>query len=534
MFTVKYDPACECNGKMEDTIVEYGKNTRLRSNIFSREGYTFVGWDANRISDDSHCYVNSKTGERRYFKEGKNGKEYVRHYYSDQCFVSKLSRVENDIIIMRAVWKQDMIQKNVRRAEENKDAVRNKILNSNVVLIGEAKCIEEFYMRYCSMLDVRKMIITESLVGGVNSCLNMQIYKDGMVCKSEFYILCAKVKTRGDSVYKRVKTIMDRNNLHITENYIRSDMADAILDQKRIFMWYGYCQVQVLGMQIFSKVLENAACFYFRYDLDTLCNSYKYMDGIELLKLCDYLIYVPIMFDDGKIDYNFDEYLPLECIKLRIPRMPFMGLYPYRTSSFEAFYKYSVDKKLHWPFAYEESIIDRYILDGKDNEYIYSELMRHDLIDKKVIEKQLKFSFKSIEIAESQADIKILDYIKNNFRERKCYRDGLHYENFIYFELARRISNKLELNCLDHINKLEENQSSEIIDYTEVPILQCVADVLGVKWVNDATTYRVRFTEKGEWRGKASIKIVNRKEWINMYCDYTRANITLLKMWNLF
>ena len=41
---------------------------------------------------------------------------------------------------------------------------------------------------------------------------------------------------------------------------------------------------------------------------------------------------------------------------------------------FEAFYKYSVDKKLHWPFAYEESIIDRYILDGKDNEYIYSEL----------------------------------------------------------------------------------------------------------------------------------------------------------------
>lgn len=532
MFTVKYDPACECNGKMEDTIVEYGKNTRLRSNIFSREGYTFVGWDANRISDDSHCYVNSKTGERRYFKEGKNGKEYVRHYYSDQCFVSKLSRVENDIIIMRAVWKQDMIQKNVRRAEENKDIIRDKIVNSNVTLIGEAKCIEDFYVQHCTKLNIKQIIVTEELAE-VNSCLNMQEYKEGVINDNTFYILCVKVKTRGDGSYKKVKNIMDSCNLRIMQNYIRSDVAEAVLNKKRIFIWYGYCQVQMLGMEIFKKVLENAECFHFRYELDTLPKSYKYEDGIELLKICDYLFYVPIIFNNDKINYKFDDYLPLEAKRLRIPRMPFMGLYSYKTNSFESFHKYSLDKKLHWPFAYEESIMDKYILAGKDNEYIYSELMRPDLIDKKIIERQLKFNFKNLEIAEGQADIKISDYLKENYKERKCYRDGLHYQNFIYFELARRISDKLGLNSIDKINELEKNIKYQIIDYTEIPVLQCVADVLGIKWVNDDTTYRVKFTEKGAWRGKANVKIVNRKEWIYMYCDYTRANITLMKMWNL-
>lgn len=534
MFICKYESACdECIGKMDDTVVEFGKATRLRDNAFVREGYTFIGWDAHRQSDNSHCYMNTKTGARRYFKEGKKEKDFVRYYYRNMCPVAKLSRVDNDVIVMRAVWQRDVLRKKADKADENKEIIRNKIESNRIVLIGDAKCIEAFYTKYGSKLNIGKMIVTEE-VTDKNSWLNMQMYKKDDVNTDNFYILCAEVKTRGDDVYKKIYTIMKDCNLRLMQNYIRSDIAEAVLDRKKIFLWEGFCQVQQLGMKIFNRVIENAACFFFRYGLDTLPKSYKYEDGLELIKICDYFIYMPVIFAEGKIDYQFEDYLSLDAIKLRIPRIPFMGLYPYKASVFEAFHKYSIDKKLHWPFAYEESIIDEYILAGKDNEYIYSELMRPDLFDKKTIERQLKLAFKGIEIAEGQADIKISDFLKANYQERKCYRDGLHYQNFVYFELARRIADRLGIDCTDKINELEEKYKNiELIDYTEVPVLQCVADTLGLKWVDDNTTYRVKFTEQGEWRGKTSIKLMNRKEWIYLYCDYTRANISLIKIWNL-
>ena len=95
----------------------------------------------------------------------------------------------------------------------------------------------------------------------------------------------------------------------------------------------------------------------------------------------------------------------------------------------------------------------------------------------------------------------------------------------------------MQLNCEEEINSLEneiKDNGKQYIDYTEVPILPCVANALHLSFIDDKTLYRVRFTEGGVWRGtQATIREMTRKEWIYSYIDYTRACLTLNHFWNV-
>ncbi len=120
-FTVKYDSnAKDCKGTMRPTVVTFGADTRLRKNRFSRPGYEFVGWTAYRESDKKTCYVSNDADKtRRFFSEDEITKDWKLHIYKDECFVSKLSKVNKDTIVMKAVWE---------KVEEVKYSKRLKVL----------------------------------------------------------------------------------------------------------------------------------------------------------------------------------------------------------------------------------------------------------------------------------------------------------------------------------------------------------------------------------------------------------------------
>lgn len=61
-YTVHYDKG-EGEGEMADTVVRYGENTKLSKNTFTRNGYFFSGWMAQRESDKKILGVRPSSSE---------------------------------------------------------------------------------------------------------------------------------------------------------------------------------------------------------------------------------------------------------------------------------------------------------------------------------------------------------------------------------------------------------------------------------------------------------------------------------------
>ena len=542
-FTVIYDPNDGASHigleMMSPTNVTRGVNTRIRKNSYNREGYQFIGWKAYRMSDKKICYTEMLTKKRRFFGEGDAPEGWVEHIYRDECMVAKLSNVDKDVIIMYAQWKIKEDFSNCTIAQ-NKKLIENRMTEREVVLYGTASYCEEFYNRYKEKLNIRCILLDSDMIPSLKEVkIPVKKFKRGLLNAEDYIIICHKVKIRLDGSYRIAKGNLVSQGCKIMEDFVRADVAETILEKKKLWIWLGYCQADTLRKDIFAmlpSVKQDYVLTAFRYGLDTLSKSYKYDDCKELLKICDYLTYVPLVFAEGKVDFSLDEYLPCDVKKVSLPRIPFRGYYPYRDSNMEIFHQYSIDGKLHWPFGYSEKIIDDLILQGKSEDEIYSELMREDLIPEKEIKKNLKLAYKFLEISEKTIDIKIVDFLKENLTKRLLYRDGLHYQNFVYFEIARRVAAFLELGCEKEINILEkevEENGIQFIDFTEVPILPCVVKELGLDFITDDTLWRVRFTEKGTWRGtKETIIQMTRKEWIYSYVRYTKACKVLKAFWN--
>ena len=120
-------------------------------------------------------------------------------------------------------------------------------------------------------------------------------------------------------------------------------------------------------------------------------------------------------------------------------------------------------------------------------------------------------------------------YIKEHYQQQHLYKDCLHYQNCMYFEIARRMNQILGLYVEQSINELEQackDENLNFIDFTEIPILPCVEKALGITYADDAKQYRVR-------NFNGTISLMTRKEWIQAYADYTRSILQVKKFFNL-
>ena len=100
-YTVRYD-ANGGTGTMADTVVTYGTSTALRTNSFTRNGWSFAGWHAYRTSDNKWYYTNGST--YAWYTEGSQPSGYYKDTYNDGVSVAKTSNVNGDVVIMYAQW----------------------------------------------------------------------------------------------------------------------------------------------------------------------------------------------------------------------------------------------------------------------------------------------------------------------------------------------------------------------------------------------------------------------------------------------
>lgn len=126
-------------GSMANTIVTYGKNTKLSSNKFKRTGYTFTGWYAYRASDKKWYCKRSSDNTYKWLTANQlsQNKNYAKALYKNNATVAKTSSVNKDKVTMYAQWKQNKYTKS-----------GNETLQPAILLNEHGWTSFELYYRY--------------------------------------------------------------------------------------------------------------------------------------------------------------------------------------------------------------------------------------------------------------------------------------------------------------------------------------------------------------------------------------------------
>jgi len=101
-FTVSYD-ANGGSGSMANTTVTYGTSTKIRKNTFTRDGYSFNGWHAQRKSDSTWYYYSPSTSQDGWYLEGKQPAGWVKFSYIDEGSIARTAEI-GDTVTFFAQW----------------------------------------------------------------------------------------------------------------------------------------------------------------------------------------------------------------------------------------------------------------------------------------------------------------------------------------------------------------------------------------------------------------------------------------------
>lgn len=102
-FIMRYN-ANGGSGSMADTVVTYGVATALRSNTFTRTGYTFAGWTAYRTTKGQWRYVSADGSIDGWYAEGSQPAGCTKYIYKNGTKVSATTNVANDVVQLYAQW----------------------------------------------------------------------------------------------------------------------------------------------------------------------------------------------------------------------------------------------------------------------------------------------------------------------------------------------------------------------------------------------------------------------------------------------
>lgn len=413
--------------------------------------------------------------------------------------------------------------------KERQDYVRSQLLKRPIVILGAGETAQQFCSKYYEQLNIRCVLTNydheKELRLDNGKILKVEKYSKSLILSDDYIIVC-----RGDvqNYYKDAHVLLNTDSFAYITNFINFYMAQNLLDNKKILTIIGYCHLIAIS-QIFSKtktIPNNYGIHLYSFLTDVSSSSYKYNDVIETVKLSDILICVSHFAQINASDVCYFDLLAKDAIEYKYPNLAFRGLHPYRDNNLRIFNKYleplfKGSGHAPRPFQYAEQVLDNLIEEGKSTEEICQLVLADDFLSEKEILRNFKVACKSIEINEQQSDLKISDYIYENYKKKPLYKDCLHYEICMYYEIARRIANKLELCEVDEINEVEKIFDIERLDISQTPVLPSVAKVLGIEYATDDYQYKLRLGDDRTYIN------CNREEWIKLYCDCMKAVKTL-------
>ncbi|MCR4673513.1 MAG: hypothetical protein K5675_00760 [Lachnospiraceae bacterium] len=398
---------------------------------------------------------------------------------------------------------------------------KQHLKKADIILFGAGEYARQFYREYSDTYRIAGCITNNPnemvfFVDGKEIC-GVSRVEDLIKNKKESqYIVCAS------SYASEMGNQLWLLGLVPGKDFCSLDMFRLIVSEKKIALSYGVCYMRAIHYCL--KESESFSRDYeIFYGLSYMTRSAKEDAFLKfLVSICDMLLYnVTLSPDERRKHEELLGYLPHGAVKIGIPVLTMSAYYPQSGSIGQVDNPYSVISKKTWwgPFTAADHNINKMIEKGISTDEILGIVCSENFYDAKWLNENYQKDLSAMVFAESMADIKISDYVRDQKGKRRLSIDAIHISNDVICELSKRILKYLGYHDDFDVDLVKARQ---LINTSEVPLYPSVIKGLELKIYEGVPLYRL-FTFK-------DFDPVTFEEYVRLYCDYCRSMMRYLKL----
>ncbi len=394
-----------------------------------------------------------------------------------------------------------------------------------IILFGAKEDAEKFYHKMKDVLRISHCVTNYSGEWGAGSFLgelDVRAFEPMEIGVDDYIIICAAW------AFSQIEAQLIESGYEFFKDFVDFRIADAIFQEKPIMLLYGNCIIRDMYyclQRVPEFTSQYAVIFVQRYkEIPAEANR-----GFMRTKvICDIFVYDIYMFYQVNAIGSMHDIVklvrPHGCKVLSVSNLHFHGYFPQvdpRFTVHNEMYIYPYYRKNlpdgvlgHALYRRSDENINRMVREGRKPKEITKILTQKDYYSKQAVLKNLKSAFRIIEMAEYTVDIKILDFIKENYNKCILYQNFIHVNKYVPWEYTRRLLRYLNVQADSaRIEQLEADTPKYIHHGGDVPIYPSVVESLELDFIGDDTIYEV-MTFGG---------IVNMtfEEYIYHYAEYT-------------
>lgn len=403
---------------------------------------------------------------------------------------------------------------------------------------------ERFYFRIKDYYNI-SCFLTDDIVNSNSQINNIPLYnfKEYIAGKSKNKEKIIFVTTRPEQQSEKIIFLKDKGyeviddfifSAFCEENHVSLELLFSLFQDenelvrivkklangRKICILNGNCQIGAIKQYLtHCKKFTND---YLILDIPLVYNinstNIKIFDSKKVFDICDLIISQPISDKNKFSEKASNEYLfnivNIDCKKVLITKASFTGYHIQYTNAVNNLSKVAGKAVI----TYGDKFINEFIERGYSRNIISELLKSRNLLSEKQIRENFDYAFKKSFEMERECDVKIMDFVYENYKNEILYYSFNHPKDKVIKYLAVRL---LEYLGYKNAEFYGENfiEALDIMSNQQQPVYPCVYDYLGIEYKNENVIY----TEKNNMANYAAMSF---SEYIEFYCNLYNKPVT--------
>lgn len=389
-----------------------------------------------------------------------------------------------------------------------KESLLKYIRDKKVIVFGTGERGNRFYEKYKDTIDI--VYATSNLDNKTIGNLERIEWKN--ITGEDKYLLVICSVAENDIAYQLMLY-----GLVYGKDFITQNVVEVLLDGKKLVLFVGQCELEIVN-DILNGISEfkdkYVGICYREYDVlgigeRTPKLQISFMVNF-VIGLADYYVY-PANLSKERLEYYemlLGKTAPY-CKTCSVPLTTFEAYWPQDSKNYyEMPPLYKRDSSGALPFGgRRDNNLELAVYDGTVQKTI-DEILKDDFYTDDTINKLFSKTIRKYKVLEKKSDIKISDFLEENYRKRRVFLDRGHACDFILKEYAKRIVTYLDINIdVGLIGKIDLETYNQC--HSEQPIYVSVKKHLEFQ---ENTQYR--FWMNGKMQYAAA------EVYFNILCNY--------------
>jgi hypothetical protein len=273
---------------------------------------------------------------------------------------------------------------------------------------------------------------------------------------------------------------------------------EVVIRKKHVMLGLGACKIDEIGYVL--KKNHNFSdfyhfCFFSEFEVFETGERFKLSamkEFIATIKMADVFLHSPAIELKRQQQYKMAKaYLKSNVREITISLFNFDSYWPQDISDEREVSKYYIIHPNEPVKAYQDrdQVVEKMVEGNMPPKDILKIIKQKNFFDEDVVWNNHKKCLAKIKLIDRYADIRMMEYVYENYALRKLYIDRGHFNDEIIREYAHRIWSYLGIG--DDAAVIEKFSMEFDMPYNEFPIYPSTADILNLEWINQDTLYRM-------------------------------------------